>query len=415
MSALAQTLLRGLSSGAWLTSERLLGYAAILLGYELIAAAYFFALAHGLLAGLDRPVSMDFVSFYAAGDLANAGTPALAYDQAAHYAAEQRAEGPEIPYNYFYYPPIYLLLCALLAQLPYTVAYVVFEALTLLICVLIARRITNETHWSMLVPLVAFPAVFWTVGLGQNAFLTAALFGAATLLIDRRPIVAGVLFGVLAYKPHYGILVPIALAAGGHWRAFFSAGITVLALTALSVASFGWDTWAAFLAAAPGSHDVYGGGKLDTLGLATPFGATLTLGGGVTLAYAVQGLFTIGAIGWVALVWRRGLSLPVRAATLLAATPLAVPALFYYDLVLGGIAMAWLVGLAREKGFLPWEKTALAVIFLATLFTGYTNITPRVMVPPLVAAALFAVTAYRARHEMAERRHAVNVGAVVAA
>lgn len=415
MSDLAQTLLRGLSSGAWLTRERVLGYAAILLGYELIAAAYFFALAHGLIAGLDRPVSMDFVSFYAAGDLANAGTPALVYDQAAHYAAEQRAESPEIPYNYFYYPPIYLLLCALLAQLPYTIAYVVLEVLTLLICVLVVRRIAKETHWTLLVPLLAFPAVFWTVGLGQNAFLTAAVFGAATLLVDRRPILAGLLFGALAYKPHLGILIPIALAAGGHWRAFAAAGTTVLGLVVLSIASFGWETWSAFLAAAPGSHDVYGGGKLDTLGLATPFGAVLALGGAVTLAYAVQALATTAAIGWVVLVWRRGLSLPVRAATLLAATPLAVPALFYYDLVLGGIAMAWLISRARETGFLPWEKTALAVVYLATLFTGYTNITPRVMIPPLVAVGFFAVSAYRARHELAERKRAADVGVMVPA
>lgn len=415
MPPFATTLIRGLSSGAWLTRERLFGYATILLAYEVIAALYFFALAHGLIAGLDRPVSMDFVSFYAAGDLANAGTPALAYDQAAHYAAEQRAEGASIPYNYFYYPPTYLLLCALLVQFPYTLAYFLFQALTLVACILVAKRVANETHWNVLLPFLAFPLVFWTVALGQNAFLTAALFGAATLVVDRRPILAGVLFGALAYKPHYGILVPVALAAAGNWRAFVSAGATVSAFVTLSVAVFGWETWAAFLAAAPGSHDVYGGGKLDTLGLATPFGAVLSLNGSVSLAYAVQGLVTVAVAVWAALVWRRGLSLPVRAATLLAATPLAVPALFYYDLVLGGIAIAWLVSRARETGFLPWEKTALAVVFVATLFTGYTNITPRVMVPPLVAAGFFAVTAYRARHEMTERKHAARVAAMVPA
>src|SRR5207244_3647915 len=71
-----------------------------------------------------------------------------------------------------------------------------------------------------LVVLLAFPMAFWNIGLGQNAFLTAGLFGMATLLIDRRPIVAGLLFGLLCYKPHFGLLIPGALAAGGYWPRF---------------------------------------------------------------------------------------------------------------------------------------------------------------------------------------------------
>ena len=402
MSALAQKLLQGLSGGTWLTRERLVGYAAILLFYEMLLAIYAVALSNGLVTA-HKPVSMDFVSFYAAGELANAGTPSLAYDQAAHYAAEQRAEGPGISYNYFYYPPVFLMLCALLARLPYMVAYFIFEALTLLVCIFVARRIVKETDWRVLVPLVAFPAVFWTIMLGQNSFLTAALFGAATLLIDRRPVAAGLLFGALAYKPHFGILIPIALAAHGNWRAFIAAGASVAGLGILSIAAFGWGTWSAFLAAAAGSQSVYAGGAIDTIGLATPFGAVMTMGGGLTLAYAVQGISAAAAMAWVALVWRRGLSLPVRAATLLAATPLAVPVFLYYDLVLGAIAMAWLVVAARKDGFLPWEKSALAAIYLATLFTGSTNMTPRLLLPPLVALALFAMTVARARYELAQR------------
>ena len=409
MPAPAYPLLRGLSSGAWLTRERLFGYAVMLLGYELIASGYFFALAHRIIPGFDGPVSMDFVSFYAAGDLANSGTPQLAYDRAAHYAVEQRIEGAGIPYNYFYYPPIYLILCSLLAHPPYLVAYILFEALGLLACLLVARSILRETDWRMLVPLVAFPCVFWTIGLGQNSFLTAALFGAATYLVDRRPIMAGLLFGALAYKPHFGLLIPVALAASCNWRAFAGAAASAIGLGALSIGLFGWSTWSAFLMAAAASHSVYGGEAIDILGLVTPFGAVRMLGGDAALGFAVQAVSTIAIIAWVALIWRRGLSLPVRAATLLAATPLAVPVFLYYDLVLGAMAMAWLVVAGRANGFLPWEKSALAAIYLATAFCGHTTITPRTMISPPIAVALFAVTVARARYEMAQRRQDADV------
>src|SRR5258707_2608398 len=74
---------------------------------------------HGLIVPLAGPTSTDFVSFYAAGALADAGTPELAYDQTAHDAAEQRATAAGIEYRFFYYPPVFLLLCAALDRLPY--------------------------------------------------------------------------------------------------------------------------------------------------------------------------------------------------------------------------------------------------------------------------------------------------------
>jgi hypothetical protein len=73
--------------------------------------------------------------------------------------------------------------------------------------------------------------------------LTAALFGAATLLIDGRPVPAGLLFGMLCYKPHLGLLIPVALAAGRRWRAFTAAVAAVLGLCAFSAVLFGVDTW----------------------------------------------------------------------------------------------------------------------------------------------------------------------------
>ena len=99
-----------------LLRDRLPIHAAVLLCLELGFFAFLVAGAHGAIVPLDRASSTDFVSFYAAGVLAQAGTPWLAYDQAAHFAAEQAAAGAGIAYNYFYYPPIFLTVCAQLAR-----------------------------------------------------------------------------------------------------------------------------------------------------------------------------------------------------------------------------------------------------------------------------------------------------------
>lgn len=397
------SFLAGLRTGDWFTRQRIVGYAGVLALCEIATLVFLIAGTHGWIVPLKTPTSTDFASFYAAGRLADEGTPALVYDQAAHYAAEQRATAPGIAYQYFYYPPVFLLVCALLARLPYLAAFILFQAATLLLYLGVARAIVRESGWAAVLPLLAFPAVFWTMGLGQNAFLTASLFGAATLLIDRRPVLAGLLFGALCYKPHFGLLIPVALAAGRRWSAFGAAALSVALWLALSLGFFGVETWQAFLATAAGSPDTYSSGRIDLSGLVTPFAAALILGGGPTTAYVVQAAATVGGALLVVYVWRGGFSQPLRAATLLACTMAAVPVVLLYDLMIAAVATAWLVRAGKEHGFLPWEKAALAGLFILPLFSRNIGSSLCLPISSLAVVALFVAVIARLRGEIAER------------
>jgi hypothetical protein len=391
-------------SGAWLDRQRIFAYGTILLVLEIAAFLFFVAGTHGLIVPTTEPTTTDFVSFYAAGDLANAGTSHLAYDQAAHRAAEERATEPGIRYQFFYYPPVYLLLCALLARLPYLAAFVLFEGASLALFLAVARHILASRGWRVVVPLLAFPAVFWTLGLGQNAFLTAALLGGAILLVERRPFVAGLLFGALCYKPHFGLLVPVALAAGGHWRAFAGAALSSLGLVAASLAFFGFDTWRDFLTIAMTSPGTYENGRIQLAGIISPFAALRVIGVGTSLAYLLQLAATLAAALFVAYVWRQRVSLPVRAAALIAATLVAVPVMLLYDLMLALLAMTWLVRAARRTGFLPWEKMTFVVLFFAALVTLSAGRYLHLPLALIGDVALLAVIAVRALGETGQRQ-----------
>ncbi len=226
-------LINGARHARWLTRERIVAGGQILLLIELTILVLLALWQHGVISDRVTPTSSDFVSFYAAGKLALAHTPGLAYDQAAHFLTEQQFTVTGAPYQYFFYPPVFLLLCAPLAVLPYYVAFYGFEIATLAAFTFTMRQILREPGWSWMGPVLAFPAIFWTFGLGQNAFLTAALFGGFTLLIDRRPSAAGMCLGLLCYKPHFGLLAPVALVAGGLWRPFLVAAATVAGLVLL--------------------------------------------------------------------------------------------------------------------------------------------------------------------------------------
>ena len=60
------------------------------------------------------------------------------------------------------------------------------------------------------------PAVFINAVGGQNGTWTAALFGGGLSLLERRPLLAGGLLGLLSYKLQLGLLIPVALLAGRH-------------------------------------------------------------------------------------------------------------------------------------------------------------------------------------------------------
>jgi len=365
---------------------------ATLLAVEISFFIFIAAGTYGLIVPLKQPTSTDFVSFYAAGSLADAGMPHLAYDQAAHYAAEQHAAWPGIVYNFFYYPPVFLFLCAGLAHLPYILAFVILEAVTFCLYFLVMRRILGERGWVILIPILAFPPVLWTIGVGQNGFLTAGLLGAATLLVDRRPVAAGLLFGALCCKPHFALLVPIALAAGGRWRAFAAALTSVLGLGLLSLTLFGWQTWHDFLIAAATSGNVYTTGRIPFGGFVTPFGAVMLLGATPAAAAVVQAAVSVAAAGFVAFVWNRNLPLPIRAASLVSATLVAVPLALFYDLVLAGVAGAWLLRADGNYRLPEWGRLVLAALYVLCLNPRGIAAAWHLPVGPFIALALITLT-----------------------
>jgi alpha-1,2-mannosyltransferase len=399
MAVLAQVATQ-LQSGEWLSAKRLRLYVTILLVCELAVFAFIVAGTHGWIVPLDGPNTTDFVSFYAAGRLADAGTPALAYDLTAHLHAEEAIAGQGIQYQYFNYPPVYQAVFALVAHLPYLTAFVVFQTATLLLFLFVARRILDDFSVTALIAILAFPAVWWNFGLGQNAFLTAALFGAATLLVDRRPILAGLCFGALCYKPHFALLVPLALGVSGNWRAFLAAAVSATTLVLISLGLFGWETWRAFIATAGASHSMYESGRILFGGFVSPFGAMRLLGAPIATSYVVQAVFTVIAALVVAVVWQRRLSLQVRNAVLASATLVAVPLALLYDMMLGAVAGCWLLRGAAREAMPAWEKTALAAIYALMLDSRGLAEELSLPVNTICALVLFGLATRRAAREL---------------
>jgi alpha-1,2-mannosyltransferase len=379
--------------GELLSRKQIYAGCRILLAIEIAVFLFMIAGTYGLIVPLEKPTTTDFVSFYAAGSLAGTGSPQLAYDRVEHLAAEERATKVGIEYNFFYYPPTFLLICTGLAHLPYLAAFIVFETGTLCFYLLAARRILSERRRIGFVLLLACPPVLWTIGLGQNSLLTAALFATATLLVDKRPAIAGVFFGALCYKPHLALLVPVALVAGRRWTAFLTAVLSVAALCLLSLGLFGWQTWQNYFLAMAKSEAVYASGRISFTGYINLFGAVRQLGGSEHLGYAVQAGAILAAAALVAHVWQRNLPLQLRAATLASAALVAAPIALFYELMLGVVAMLWLLRDEGKNRLAEWQKMTLATLFLLSLTPRTLAEFSHVPIGPFIALTLVVLVA----------------------
>lgn len=356
-------MLSVLTDMAWLTERRLRDYPRIFVAVFAIAGAVWLALSDGVVDVKGKPLGYDFITFYSAAEVARQDGAAAVFDLGAMRAAQLAiAPGTAQPYAW-HYPPTFLLLVLPLALLPYFAALLAMLGATLAAYGAVLRRIAPHPHTLMLA--LAFPATFVNLFHGQNGFLNAALFGAALLALERRPVLAGILLGLLSYKPHLGLLVPLALVAGGHWRALAAAAATTLAFAGLTLAVFGPAPWIAFVENMPFLRRVLEDGSLPWAKMPTMFAALRLLGAPVAVAYAGQIAAALVAAAAVLWSWRRAAPMALKAAVLVLAALLASPYSFDYDLTLLGLAVAWLAWAGLRSGFRAAEKPALLIAWLA--------------------------------------------------
>ena len=305
----------------------------------------------------------------------------------------------------WHYPPPFHLVVAPLGLLPYYPAYWLFLAATLPLYLLLARRISD--HPLALLLALALPAVFVNAFHGQNAFLNTALFGFGLLLLERRPVLAGALIGLLAYKPHLGLLLPFALAAAGYWRSFIAAAITAMLFCAVSTLAFGLDYWLAWYRNLALVARVLEDGNLPWAKMPTLFAFASLLGAPARLAYALQIAAALPVALATVWAWRREGPLELKVALAATATLMMSPYLFDYDLVL----MALPIGLLAERMRRSGQRGGAALLVLVAMaplvgpgLAEAAHIQPM----PFAAAALY-VLSWRA---LAKERHGEGMRAL---
>ena len=417
-------LLMNLRTGDWLTRGRMRMWALAVLAASFGGLAFLWATSDGLNDYQGRPLGTDFSNVYAAGTYVLDGRAQAPFDLPAQHAREQAIFGPQTPIYGWHYPPFFLFIAAALATMPYTLALVVWQAVTLVLYLWAIRAVLaaswpgssrpstsyssaavqdvdarvkpgHDGVWLLLA--LAFPAVFINIGHGHNGFLTAALLGSALVLLDRRPAAAGMLFGLLAYKPQFGLLIPLVLMASGRWRTFTAAALTVAALVFVSTIAFGPKVWSAFFESTLFTRVVVlEAGDTGWHKIQSVFSWVRMWGGSIPLAYAMQGAVMAALAGGLFWLWRSHASFALKAAALCIAVIAATPYSLDYDMMVLAPAIAFLAADGMSRGFDAYEKSALAGLWLMPLIAR--SVAQHTLIPLgiIVMLAALALTLRRA-------------------
>lgn len=255
------------------------------------------------------------------------------------------------------YPPSYLLVLIPFGLLPFAAACVIFEAATFagLVAAVWQTIGAGYRRWLYLTSLVLAPATAFNIGTGQNGFLTAALLIGGFAMLTRYPTVAGVLLGLLTWKPQLWLLVPVALVAARCWRTLASSILTAGASVLVSLATLGLDPWRDwirwFLVAPPESYRLWlKWGRLHGESIYTNL---VLLGASHSGATAGQAIATVLAAACVWWCYRSKEAVPgeLRLPVLIAATVLAAPHAINYDMVMLAIAATMVFAYGLDHGF----------------------------------------------------------------
>ena len=380
----------------WLTSRRIKLYSGIAIAFF---TAFFFGFIRysNLVDPKGYTIISDLTVFWVAAHFGLAGHASAAYSipqlREAVLAIDQGVKGS---FGWFYPPTFYLLILPL-GILPYLPAYLAFMLPTLACYVLVIYRIVprNETLWI----LGSFSGIWMNLLRGQNGFLTAALAGAALLCMERRPILSGILFGLLIIKPHLALLFPVALIAIGAWRILLIAAAVSIGFMVTGTAILGVNTFSAWLHAMNAARELMeGNGPAYWTHMPTIFSFFRLIGAPITVSYGAHMIVASCAIASVWWVWRHCTSLELRGAVLTAATCLVSPYLLEYDLTWIALPIAWLSKHAMQYGWLRGEREVMVAAWITPFTMGYISqhFVP-INIGPLVLIGMLWIVVRRVR------------------
>ncbi len=335
-------------------------------------------------------IGRDFLSPWMGGRSIASGGPAPWFDWQVYNDLLHTMLGDQYPPTFWSYPPHIVLFLWPFGLLPYLTAYVAWcltgIALFVFAC---SGAVDRGKLWFVaLTPAVGVCAFF-----GQNGFYTGALLAGGLLNRERRPVLAGVLFGILTVKPHLGFLLPVLLLLERRWLVIMSAAATTAVLVVVTSLLFGWQIWGEYWQKViPQQLWIMEVGQGLGFLVSSLCGARLA-GLPLNVAWIIQDAVSAIALAMVLWTFWRRRDPALSMALFVTATFLFSPYALCYDMVIFGLVVAMLRGRADNT----WRDHALLIAVWSLPVTMMVAAIVKIPLAPFVLMAFAASLLVRMR------------------
>lgn len=341
----------------------------------------------------------DAYNLWSAGRiLLEEGSARSIYNNDTFTAFQIKSAGEDIGWNSYFYPPPAFLTAALLGLAPYALALPLYSFAGLAAFILAV----SAPHYkcSIILFLLIAPMTSFNIIMGQNGLISAALLIGGLRLLSYRPSLAGILFGLLAFKPILGLLIPPLLLIRKDLSAFISASLTVAIYSLLPVLFWGPEVWTLFFSQAieiqqNTLHHAVGIGMHM---IPSAFNSARILGASTRTSYIAQALFSTTAFMIFIIYFIKGRNLPKRALStqdiliFVLATAMISPYIHNYDLsMIEGAILIYCISL-KDKITTPALSFLIASCWCTGLLSLFGNIVNFPFAPLALIIALYIIS-----------------------
>jgi hypothetical protein len=230
-----------------------------------------------------------------------------------------------------------------------------------------------------------FPGTFLNIRWGQNGFLTAALIGLGIYFTETNPLISGLMFGLLTFKPQIALIPFGILIALKKWKVLGWACLFAATFAIISGIIFGFQPWLGFISTAFNSSslitDIWSGANW---GIPTLYTSLRCMGLSGNMLSGI--LMFVSATSFCACVWvwRQTKQFALRAMSIVLCVFLALPYISLYDCSIIGIPFTLLFFEHVEKKEGAFHPLALLLLWILPLICLFVFIKSNIQLFPFV-------------------------------
>ncbi len=311
-------------------------------------------------------VSGDYLVFWFAGLEASLGRAVELYDPVKFTSNIIENFGAGFKIATWLYPPHILFLYAGLSKLSYGLGWLVYTLVSVGIYLFTVNRLFPGNPRMLLLSAIA-PVTFVCIVQGQSGFLVSSLLLGAFFVLPKRPVLAGILIGLLTIKPQLGILIPFILIFERQFVTFAVAGVTAIAVMAASALWLGVEVWQQYITSmlAGSSAELLqfiASLKIGTM--VTVYGFVSAIGASHSIALMAQGLTALLCLVAAFYVSRSHIDAMSKMATYVLLSYLVSPYIMSYDLQAPAVVAAMVLSRVNGQSYSLTERTLAGAVLM---------------------------------------------------